>query len=256
VVVATGWAAEPRLPEWAIDSPFRGRLLHTSELRDPRAFVEQRVLVVGAANSGLDVAGLLVRAGAEVTVSRRAPPNVFPVGLAGRAAGAMVLMAEHFPMRSADLVGRFIQWRVYGNLSRYGVPRAPAGFMTRFRRAGVNPAVDDGFISALRSGRARVVGEVERLIPQRASLVDGGKLAVDAVICATGYRRGLEPLVGHLDVLDERGVPRYADGAPGDPRTPGLCFAGFRVALSGSIQLSGKHARRIANANATPAQLQ
>jgi cation diffusion facilitator CzcD-associated flavoprotein CzcO len=36
------------------------------------------VLVVGAGNSGIDVAGLLVRAGAEVTVSMRTPPNVFP----------------------------------------------------------------------------------------------------------------------------------------------------------------------------------
>ena len=76
------------------------------------------------------------------------------------------------------------------------------------------------------------------------------------MICATGYRRGLEQLVGHLGVLDERGVPRYADGAPGDPDTPGLYFAGFRVALSGSIRVAGQHARRIATAVAseTPAR--
>jgi cation diffusion facilitator CzcD-associated flavoprotein CzcO len=257
VVVATGWDAEPRLPEWAIDSPFRGRIVHTSEVRDPRAFVEQRVLVVGAGNSGIDVAGLLVRAGAEVTVSMRTPPNVFPRDWLGVPLGPMVLMAELFPARSADLVGQFIQWQVYGNLSRYGVPRAPVGFMTRFRRTGVNPAVDDGFISALKAGRARVVGEVERLVPEGASLVDGGDvLAVDSVICATGYRRGLEHLVGHLDVLDERGVPRFAEGAPGDPQAPGRYFAGFRVALSGSIRLSGKHARRIGNTIATSAEFQ
>jgi hypothetical protein len=171
----------------------------------------------------------------------------------------MVLMAEHFPTRSADLVGRFIQWQVYGNLSQCGVPRAPVGFMTRFRRAGVNPAVDDGFmtfISALKSGRARVVGRSTGLFRRAGLLVDGGELSVDSMICATGYRRGLEHLVGLLDVLDERGVPRFADGAPGDPQAPGLCFAGFRVALSGSIRLSDKHARRIANTIATPAQLQ
>lgn len=127
VVVATGWDAEPRLPEWAIDSPFHGQFLHTSELRDPRAFSEQRVLVVGAGNSGIDVAGLLARAGAEVTVSMRTPPNVFPRDWLGVPLGLMVLTAEHFPTRSADLVGRFIQWQVYGDLSRYGCPRAPWG---------------------------------------------------------------------------------------------------------------------------------
>jgi cation diffusion facilitator CzcD-associated flavoprotein CzcO len=256
VVVATGWDADPRFPEWAIGSSFRGQLLHTSELRDPQSFVGQRVLVVGAGNSGIDVAGLLVRAGAEVTVSMRTPPNVFPRDWLGLPLGPMVLMAEHFPAWSADLVGWFIQWQVYGNLARHGVPRAPVGFMTGFRRAGVNPAVDDGFISALKSGRARVVGEVERLIREGALLVDGDELAVDSVICATGYRRGLEQLVGHLGVLDESGVPRFADGAPGDPGAPGLYFAGFRVALSGSIRLSGKHGRRIAKAIATSSRPQ
>jgi putative flavoprotein involved in K+ transport len=248
VVVATGWDAEPKLPEWVSEPPFEGQLSHTSELRDLGMFAEQRVLVVGAGNSGIDVAGLLARAGARVTVSMRTPPNVFPRDWLGVPLGPMVLMAEHFPARSADLVGRFIQWQVYGNVSRYGVPRAPVGFMTRFRRAGVNPAVDDGFIAALKSGQARVVGEVERLIRDGAVLVGGKELPVDAVICATGYRRGLERLVGHLDVLDDRGVPRFSEGAPCDPGAPGLYFAGFRVALSGSIRLSGKHARRIAKA--------
>jgi hypothetical protein len=120
--------------------------------------------------------------------------------------------------------------------------------MTRFRRAAISPAVDDGFVAALKAGRARVVGEVERLAPGEAVLVDGGRVPADAVICATGYGRGLERLVGHLGVLDERGVPRYAGGAPGDPQHPGLYFAGFEVALSGSIRVSGRHARRIASA--------
>ena len=248
VVVATGWDAEPTLPEWVSDSPFVGQILHSSELRDPAAFAGRRVLVVGAGNSGVDVAGLLVRAGAEVTVSMRTPPNIFPRDWLGVPVGPMALMAEQLPAGSADLIGRFIQCQVYGNLSQYGVPRAPVGFMTRFRRAGVNPAVDDGFIAALISGRARVVGEVERLVRDGAVLVGGAELPADSVICATGYRRGLEPLVGHLDVLDGRGVPKFTDGAPSDPRAPGLYFAGFKVALSGSIRLSGKHARRITDA--------
>lgn len=248
VVVATGWDAEPVLPEWARESPFAGVLLHTSQLRDLSVFAQQRVLVVGAGNSGIDVAGLLVRAGAQVTVSMRTPPNVFPRDWLGAPLGPVVLLAERLPAWSVDLTGRFIQWQVYGNLSRYGVPRAPVGFMTRFRRTGVNPAVDDGFIAALKSGQARVVGEVERLSGDGALLVGGTPVPADAVICATGYRRGLERLVGHLDVLDGHGVPRCAEGAPCDPRAPGLYFAGFQVALSGSIRLSGRQARRIAQA--------
>jgi len=68
------------------------------------------------------------------------------------------------------------------------------------------------------------------------------------VICATGYRRGLERLVGHLDVLDVQGVPRFRDAVPCDPAAPGLYFVGYRVALSGSIRVSAKQARRVAKA--------
>jgi hypothetical protein len=79
------------------------------------------------------------------------------------------------------------------------------------------------------------LGEVERLEPDAAVLVTGERIAADAVIFATG-------------VLDDRGVPRYPAGAPTDPTTPRLYFAGVQVALSGSIRVSARHGRRIAKA--------
>jgi len=248
VIVATGWDAEPKLPTWAAESRFAGSLLHTSDVTDLTRFRGQRVLIVGAGNSGIDIAGLLVRSGATVTVSMRTAPNIFPRDWLGAPLGPSVLLGEHLPARPVDALGRFIQWHVYGDLSPYGIPRAPEGYATRFRRTGVNPAVDDGFVTALKAGRASVVAEVERLERDAALLVTGERVDADAVILATGYRRGLERLVGHLNVLDDRGVPRHWRGTPGDPTTPGLYFAGFEVRLSGSIRASGMHARRIANA--------
>jgi len=45
------------------------------------------------------------------------------------------------------------------------------------------------------------VAPVERFEASEVVLVDGIRLQPDAVICATGYGRGLEPIVGHLGVL-------------------------------------------------------
>jgi hypothetical protein len=64
------------------------------------------------------------------------------------------------------------------------------------------------------------------------------------VIAATGYRRGLESLVGHLGVLDERGVPR-AQGAKA--AAPGLRFVGF-TARPGALGYMGKQAKQAAKA--------
>jgi putative flavoprotein involved in K+ transport len=246
--VATGWDAEPRWPDWATGSPFEGTVLHTSQLTDLSGFRGRRVLIVGAGNSGIDVAGLLIHARASVTVSMRTAPNIFPRDWLGVPLSALALVGEHGPSLSADLVGRLIQRQVFGDLAPYGIPRAQEGYMSRFRRTGINPAIDDGFVDALKARRTAVVAEVARLEHDAAALITGERVNADTVVFATGYRRGLERLVGHLGVLDDQGAPRHRHGAPADPSTPGLYFAGFQVALSGSIRAAGTHARRIAKA--------
>ena len=64
------------------------------------------------------------------------------------------------------------------------------------------------------------------------------------MICATGYRRALEPLVGHLGVLAEGGMPKVI--AP-LPAAPGLRFGGY-VVRPGGLGYMGKQARRSAKA--------
>ena len=75
------------------------------------------------------------------------------------------------------------------------------------------------------------------------TLADGERVEPDAVIAATGYRRGLEPLVGHLGVLDDRGLPR-AVGA--QAAAPGLRFVGYvpRPAMLGHTARDAKRAAK------------
>ena len=73
-------------------------------------------------------------------------------------------------------------------------------------------------------------------------LDDDTRAEPDALIAATGYRSALEPLVGHLGVLDERGLPVVADG---HSVAPGLRFVGF-VPRPAQLGLLGTEARRAA----------
>ncbi len=57
-----------------------------------------------------------------------------------------------------------------------------------------------------------MVGAVVAFDGADVVLADGARVAPDAVIVAAGYRNGLEPLVGHLGVLDDRGRPRVRGG--------------------------------------------
>jgi len=81
-------------------------------------------------------------------------------------------------------------------------------------------------------------------------------LQPDAVICATGYRRGLEPFVGNLGVLDERGAPR-ANAAHNDVLLEVLVGAGGEPSLELVLRgvaigrLSGVGCRSERNRNAS-----
>jgi hypothetical protein len=67
-------------------------------------------------------------------------------------------------------------------------------------------------------------------------------VAVDSIITATGYRTGLTDIVGHLGVLDHRGMP--ADGC-GAELLPGLRFVGY-VYRPGLTKFVGGLAQRVA----------
>jgi putative flavoprotein involved in K+ transport len=249
LVIATGWDAVPCMPWWPGATTFDSELIHSSEFTSAAAYAGREVLVVGAGNSGLDIASHLVRAGARVTLSMRTPPNLAVrevFGIPGQP--ILVFFGDHAPHVVADAMFRIVQRMTFGDLRRYGIPRSPIGVYANYREHQRNPAVDDGFIGALKRGTARVVGIVERLEGGDVVLADGARLRPDAVICATGYRRGLESLVGHLGILGDDGIPVHHAGVPDHPRAPRLYFCGMWGQFSGQIRLGPIHARRIARA--------
>lgn len=249
-VIATGYDAVPALPEWAAGANgFAGELIHAREFRSPAAYRGRDVLIVGAGNTGVDIAGHLVAAGARVTVAMRTAPNIFPRDMFGLPLQPSAILLDRLPAKIGDVVGFAAQRIVFGDLARYGIPRAPEGFETKWRRHLVGAAVDDGFVAALKAGSTRVVAPVERLDGRDVVLVDGTRLRPDAVICATGYRRGLEPIAGHLGVLRDDGLPIRYD-AREHPAAPRLYFAGFWGSNSGQIRVMPIHARRIGRAAA------
>jgi hypothetical protein len=97
-----------------------------------------------------------------------------------------------------------------------------------------------------RHGSIEIVRAVEAFDGDTVSLADARRIQPDVVICATGYLHGLESLVGHLGVLDERGVPMARRG---ESAAHGLRFLGFlaRPSLIGSVaKLSKRVARELA----------
>jgi len=129
------------------------------------------------------------------------------------------------------------------DLSAQGLPRPVQGIRTSFIASGTTPILDVGIVDAVRRGRVRVVAAVESIDGADVVLADGSRVTPDAVIAATGFRAGLDTLVGHLGVLGARGLPVKTDG---EPVLPGLWFVGFVPTLGGQLREGSIAARKVA----------
>ncbi|MGV0794412.1 flavin-containing monooxygenase [Mycolicibacterium sp. XJ1819] len=243
VVVATGVFNRPTLPPWADGHDFGGRLLHAAHYRNASAFAGDRVLVVGAGSTGLEIAHELSRSGASVRLSVRTPPNILLREIAGLPGDLPLPLFLRLPTGLVDKVLLAMQRRVIGDLSAFGIGVPAEGPIAGLKRRGGGTAiVDRGVVNAIRDGSLPVVSAVDHLAPGGAVLVDGSEVEVDSIIAATGYRAGLDAMVGHLDVLTDRGMPR--DGVGGEV-LPGLRFVGY-VYRPGLTKFVGVLARRVA----------
>jgi putative flavoprotein involved in K+ transport len=247
VVVATGFDHDPHLPDWPGREGFTGELIHSSAYRNPEPYIGRDVLVVGPGTTGSEVAALLSRGGAgRVRVACRRPPNLTARKLLGVSVNIPGLALERLPLRLADRIGWLVQRTRFGDLKPYGLPFSPVGIATMSRRQQA-PAYDNGFVALLKAGRIEIVAAVEGFDGPSVILADGTRIEPDTVIAATGYRRGLEPVIGHLGVIDGDGKPLVARGRD-HPSAPGLFFNGYRSDLSGQLRLMRLDARAIARA--------
>jgi putative flavoprotein involved in K+ transport len=244
VIVATGYNGAPFIPDWPGREGFAGELIHSSEYMSPAAFRDRDVLVVGAGNSGAEIAHDLIDGGAARSrLSVRTPPQIVRRATAGIPAQLIGMAIKRVPPHWVDPISKTQRKLSIPDLAAQGLPRPEQGIRSSFIATGTTPILDVGIVDAVRRGRVEVVAAVEGFDGAEVLLADGSRIRPDAVIAATGYRAGLDELVGHLGVLTERGLPAKTDG---EPCLPGLWFVGFTPTLGGQLREGSIAARKVA----------
>jgi len=227
VVVAGGAETQPRVPDFAAELDPGIRQLHSSGYCNPGQLLPGPVLVVGAGQTGADIALEVTRAGHETWLSGRVVPEVpIPFGSRRMRMGLPVLwfVANHV-LSVRTPIGR----RVQPAMRQHGV--AP---LLRVRRADLAEA-------GVHLSEARTVGVDDG----RPVLDDGTVLDVANVVWCTGFRQDFGLV--RPDVTGEDGYPRGDGGIVGD--LPGLYYVGliFQTAFTSMlIGGAGRDAKRIA----------
>jgi putative flavoprotein involved in K+ transport len=194
VVVATGGFTGPAIPGFAAGLGADVVQLHSSAYRNPGSVPEGEVVVIGAGNTGVQIASELAAAGRSVSLS---------VSTLGRST----------PHR---FMGKSLFWW----FERLGVMQAGADSPIGRRMKKDNSIVGTD-LGALFRDVQRVAKAVDA-DSEGLLLADGTRRRPDAVVWATGYRPSYPWL--HVPVLDETGTPIHYNGITD---VPGLAFLGL-----------------------------
>jgi putative flavoprotein involved in K+ transport len=212
VVVATGFDRLPKIPDFADQLDPGTAQLHSSQYRDPAQIPDGDVLVVGAGNSGADVA-------LELATAHR-------VLLSGRHPGEVPWRIDRSPSRLLTPVMFFA-------FSHVLTLRTPIG-----RRMRPRILAHSGPLVRVKSRDLAAAG-VER-VPRTVGVRDGRPLLEDGhtpeittVVWCTGFRPDMSWI--NLPVFDESGEPAQRRGVVDSQ--PGLYFLGglFQYALASSM---------------------
>ena len=214
VVVATGASQRPLLPSFATQLDPSITQLHTSAYRNPSHLSPGETLVVGAGNSGAEIALELARSW----------PHTH-IWLAGRETG-------RFPVK---FDGRLVWW-LYTHVFTVN---GPFGRLFKARKQEGAAKTGEQLEEMSRSPKGRplvrvtshdlAAAGVER-VPRVSGvrhgqpvLADGRLLAVTNVLWSTGYTPDFGWI--HLPVFGENGFPLHSRGVV--ESEPGLCFLGL-----------------------------
>lgn len=178
VILANGTLAEPKVPDFA--GSFDGELLHTSAYKRASALTGKRVLVIGAGNSGCDIAVDAVHHAASVDMSVRRGYYFVPRYLFGRPADTLN-QGRPLPARIKQFVDARVLRAFTGDPARFGFPRPD------HRIYESHPIVNTLLLNHLGQGDLRIRPDVERFDGPTVHFRDGTSGDYDTVLLATGY---------------------------------------------------------------------
>lgn len=204
VMICTGHHATPHEPKFPGQDKFQGTVIHSHSFKNADKYLDQKVVVVGVGNSGLDIATELGRIASQVYLSTRrgtwVANRTFLKGLPYDFcinSRLINTIAGYFSRPWNYLMETVLE--IYFDHEAYGLK-------PKHRLCGQHPAIQDELANSIMSGRILVRKNI-KCFTEKGVIFEGSneEIACDTVILATGYKIGfpfIDPSI--IDIVENR----------------------------------------------------
>ncbi len=183
VVVANGHNWNPKLPSYPGLPGFTGEVLHSADYKDPAVLRGKRVLVVGAGNTGCDLAVESAQQAAGTLHSTRRGYYYNPKYVGGRPADqvADTLLLLRLPLALRRALYKLTLRATVGDFTKFGLAKPDHKFYE------THPIVNSLLVYYVGQGDITPKPDVESFDGGTVRFVDGTSAEVDLVLLCTGY---------------------------------------------------------------------
>ena len=179
LLIANGTLSTPNMPSFK--GEFTGELIHSSQYRHASQFDGKRVLIIGAGNSGCDIAVDAIHHGVSCDLSMRRGYYFVPKYVFGKPADTMG-GAIKLPMALKRIVdGAILKWFV-GDPQKYGFPKPD------YKLYESHPVVNSLVLYHAGHGDITIRPDIDRFDGKTVHFKDGTSAEYDMILAATGYK--------------------------------------------------------------------
>ncbi len=201
VVIANGHHAVPMMP--TVAGQFTGESLHVHNYKHHHQLEGKRVLVVGAGNSGCDIAVEAAIHGKSAAISMRRGYHFFPKFIRGKPADVVGDRVRRWPLPKAmqQRLSQFVVDWTIGKPQRYGLPKPEHGLFD------AHPIINSQLPYYVGHGKLDVLPDIRSWEGNSIEFTDGHRQEFDIVVFATGYQL-VFPFIEEDLLNTQNGVPK------------------------------------------------
>lgn len=183
VVIANGHNWNGKMPAYPGQSDFAGTIIHSAQYKDSDLLRGRRVLVVGAGNTGCDIAVESAQNADRTWHSTRRGYYYNPKYAMGRPSDqtADLLLALRLPLSVRRRMFKTTLRLTVGDITQFGLKKPDHDFFE------THPIVNQQLVYYVGHGDITPVDDIDHFDRDGAVFTDGSRADVDVVVFCTGY---------------------------------------------------------------------